>query len=334
MAIKESIRYTKKIPTSIDYRRMSMLEAEQRDPALVRSARVRAQAQADADKRANAPLSHYELLGKRDELRMKLQEKAKFDAEMFEKQYTQKQKMDIAKGRRLMGAIDQYPDWDEAGKDAAKEAIFKKYILGVIPTELPRTSSHPRGQGVGDFWDQNGVTVSRKLNGETWQVDERKTARGQASEHELKATQEAAKLQTDLAKEKRKAAFDLMSKGVFNGVDEIGRPKMRMVDANEARSTVDQLYNEQQQDQQQQRKILPSEVKRAKAVVKRYRDRYKSIDEIPEGMRQQFFSAVDLLESQKAEAQDMQQISSDEDYRALPSGAEFIDPEGVPRRKP
>lgn len=264
--------------------------------------------------------------------------KAEFDAVNFEKQYTQKQKLEIAHWKRVGQAIDMNSDFSEGEKESVRRLAAMR-VMGIQPSELPKTTPWEKGKGVGDMWKGlDGSIIGRKPDGSTQLIqrwDQGPDAQSMKEEQDSLKAQ--AKLQVELDKEKRTFIRDLHTKEIAVGTDVSGRPIKRVRNNEEIQAILQRIYPDPQQQQQQQQQ---RDVKRAQDVVDRFRKQYKNIDEIPENMRQQFFDAVDLLQGaspQEAEGQQDQQegqISSEEEYRALPPGAVFIDPEGKRRRKP
>ncbi|MFA5378868.1 MAG: hypothetical protein WC455_24155 [Dehalococcoidia bacterium] len=145
-----------------------------------------------------------------------LQLKAQIDASLMETRYTVKDKAELIKiesqkqrGRQMFQAGQITADeYQRFMKQKESEA------MGVIPGQYPSLSPYPNGRGVGDYWDENGVTVSRKENGETWQVDERKTPRGLAAEQEARAIEAKAKIDAEDRKSKSAFMDKLMDKKV------------------------------------------------------------------------------------------------------------------------
>jgi len=125
-----------------------------------------------------------------------INKKAELDAQLLETRYTAKDKAGIAKLENQSRQAWQMLQSGEISQDDYEkfEKINQNRKLGIIPGQLPSLSPYPKGQGVGETWEQSGMLLSRKQNGETWQVDFAKTPQGIAQEHELKATQEKAKL--------------------------------------------------------------------------------------------------------------------------------------------
>lgn len=91
-----------------------------------------------------------------------VQQKAQFDAANFEKRYTAKQKAEISKLSAIDAEIDSNPNFTESEKIAAHRAVQMKK-LGIVPSDLPRLSPFPQGQGVGDTWNVDGVGMVTRI---------------------------------------------------------------------------------------------------------------------------------------------------------------------------
>ena len=249
-------------------------------------------------------------LNERADLRMKLKEKAEYDAATFEKQYTVKQKLEIAKWNRIKQDIDRNPSFSDREREAVKRAADFE-IMGIKPSELPKTTPWPKGKGIGDAWkDADGSLLGRDPDGRLRLIQRWDQGPDhQSMKEEQDSLKAQAKLQVDLEKEKRKGVFDLMSKGMFDGVDEFGKPKMRRVDAREARTIVEQLYSEQQQGgegwaqqaekagmkvQDEDRK-LPPDVGYAKTYIQNMREMYGSFDKLPPEAKDAYRAALDAV---------------------------------------
>ena len=180
-----------------------------------------------------------------------LQLKAQIDASLMETRYTVKDKAELIKiesqkqrGRQMFQAGQITADeYQRFMKQKESEA------MGVIPGQYPSLSPYPNGRGVGDYWDENGVTVSRKENGETWQVDERKTPRGLAAEQEARAIEAKAKIDADAIKEKakidaeeRKAKSAFMDKLVDKRITDPKIRKERYLTASEMRELMERRF--------------------------------------------------------------------------------------------
>ena len=239
-----------------------------------------------------------------------IQQKAEFDAANFEKQYTIKQRLDIAKWSRIKQDIDMNPNFSEQEREAVKRAADLE-IMGIKPSELPKTTPWEKGKGIGESWkDADGSLIGRDPDGrlrliQRW--DQGPDA--QSMKEQQDSVKAQAKLQVDLEKEKRKGVFELMSKGIFDGVDEFGKPKMRRVDAREARTIVDQLYSEQQQGgegwaQQAEKagmtvqdadRSLPPNVGYAKTYVQNMRGMYGEFKNFPPEAKDAYREAIDII---------------------------------------
>lgn len=138
-----------------------------------------------------------------EQQRQNIQLKADMDAKVFENRYTKKQ---IFEQEKLQTAIEQIRNSTDFTEEQKAFAIrdLETQKLGITPSLRSRLSPYPDGQGVGDFWEQNGVLMSRKQNGETWQVDYNKTERGLMAQQEAKAIEQKAKLDQEMQKEKNK----------------------------------------------------------------------------------------------------------------------------------
>jgi len=321
MATKKSIRYTKKIPTSIDYRRMSMLEREQRNPASVRAAKIRAAARADFQERedvldyrvredqARIAREQASFMRQRGSAmaadREEVRRKAQFDAAHFEYRYTAKQKLTISRIRSAQNVFSNDP---RNSKDDIANANTRadEIIMHIKPSWLPRLSPYPENKGVGDIWDEQGVMTSRKQNGETWQIDTAKTVGGQAQLAKFKLDQ--ARLS---AQQKREGKlFDLRIKLLTTDVAGAGGMK-RPRTAEEVNKIMELLS-------------APRE-RRVSAGRKQPAESYREIGNN---------RMMPPLTPNDPEYGGASHISSDADYEKLPPGAKFIGPDDVLRRKP
>ncbi len=170
--------------------------------------------------------------------------KAEFDAQNFEKRYTAKQKAEIARWQQLKGSIDQNPDFTDEEKIKIKKIADMK-MLDVMPADLPRVSPYPQGRGPGDMWEINGVRVVGKADGETWQIDERKTKSyyddKKKVDFEQKMIDHAIKLSLEQIED----------------VDKEGKPTYRNRKTEEVnaiiRNAINALHPEQQETESEQR---------------------------------------------------------------------------------
>lgn len=148
----------------------------------------------------------------RDQETQKMQQKAQIDASLIETRYTAKDKANLAKiesqkkqGWLMLQRGEITPDeYERFQKQKQSEA------MGVIPGNYPSLSPYPKGQGIGDVWEANGYTWSRKDNGELWQPDEKKSSRGVQMQQEADAIKEKAKLDAEERRSKEKFIDDLM----------------------------------------------------------------------------------------------------------------------------
>jgi uncharacterized protein (DUF1697 family) len=116
--------------------------------------------------RMGIPTEAERIVQQQSDARMQaIQAKAQFDAANFEKRYTAKQKAELTRLSAVENEIDNNPNFTEAERVAAHRAVQIKK-LGIQPADLPRLSSYPDGQGIGDIWDhpQYGA-VTRKPDG-------------------------------------------------------------------------------------------------------------------------------------------------------------------------
>jgi hypothetical protein len=175
-----------------------------------------------------------------EEERKNMQLKGQIDAGLIETRYTAKDKAELIKvesqkqrGRRMLQSGQITADeYERFMKQKESEA------MGVIPGQYPSLSPYPKGRGVGDYWDENGVTVSRKENGETWQVDERKTPRGLAAEQEADAIKEKAKIDA----EERKQRSSFMDKLFDKKITDPATRKERNLTASEMRELMEKRF--------------------------------------------------------------------------------------------
>jgi len=301
------------VPTRLDWEKF-WLQQERTSPQHAEEmARVGTHAKLQAEQFSERQTPGYiQRLNEQADLRMKLKEKAEFDAANFEKQYTMKQKLDIAKWNRIKQDIDMNPSYTEQEREAIKRAADLQ-IMGIKPSELPKTTPWEKGKGIGESWKAaDGSLLGRDPDGrlrliQRW--DQGPDAQSMKEEQDSLKAQ--AKLQVELEKEKRKGVFDLMTKGMYDGIDEFGKPKMRRVNAKEARQIIDQLYGEQQQQQggadwaqqaekagmkvQNEDRDLPPEVGYAKTYIQNMREMYGSFDKLPPEAKDAYRAALDAV---------------------------------------
>ncbi len=309
----KTIRHVQ-VPTSLDWAK-HYDAMYRRSPRYKESmARVATHAKLQAEYFAR-PARRARERDEREEFESRLKFKAEFNAGQMELRYSQKQKREMDRLQMVPQLARQSGIFSEDQIDKIDQKVMLD-IMGFTPTEQFKLTSYPKGEGVGDIYQQRGVDVSRKSDGETWQIDHRKTQAGQAAEHELKATQDQAKLQASIDAEKRAFERDLYTKEVLSadGLTKRSRTpeEVRQILRGYGRS---------------------NEVNKAKDLVAEFKSKFSNVDEIPENMRKQFFDAVDLISDTEAKGS-MPTVSSDSDYDKLPSGAEFIDSEGNKWRKP
>lgn len=91
-------------------------------------------------------------------------EKAQFDAANFEKRYTAKQKVEIARFTKAKQDLINNPAFSEQEKVTASRSLDMK-IMGITPDYLPKMSQYPDGQGIGDSWEEHGGIVRRNEKG-------------------------------------------------------------------------------------------------------------------------------------------------------------------------
>jgi hypothetical protein len=168
-------------------------------------------------------------LGVPTEQERAIQEKAAFDAANFEKRYTAQQKAKISQLKQAQNDLQNNPNFSENEKIAASKAIDLQ-IMGVQPSDLPKLSPYPDGQGTPDIWDAgNGVIVGgRDDNGRPVQFDWGKTAAGQKATHEA-----------EIEKEKMRMRMQLFSRPV---TDELGNPVQRQPE--DVEKIISQIFKE------------------------------------------------------------------------------------------
>ena len=132
-----------------------------------------------------------------------IREKAEIDAQMLEKRYTREQILRIEQLKTTAQHIENSNDFTPEQKTIALREL-ELQEMGIRPEMRARLSKFPKGRDIGDMWEQNGILMSRKENGEAWQVDYGKTERGHMAKQEAEAIKEKAKLDQEMQKEKNK----------------------------------------------------------------------------------------------------------------------------------
>ena len=157
----------------------------------------------------------------------RVQEKAQFDAELFEKRYTTEQTNQLSKFNGYMQWVDSNPDFSPDEKKRAREKI-ELLKLGINPTDLPRLSKFPKGRGPGDYFEEGGIGWTIDKDGQRKEVDERGSIRGQAfkakaamNDYTLKAQDlretEERKLRAGYDEDRRKYIAGLMKDDIETG---------------------------------------------------------------------------------------------------------------------
>jgi hypothetical protein len=147
-----------------------------------------------------------------EQQRQTLREKAQLDAQLLEKRYTAKDKAAMAKiETEAKAAYSAYMNGEISAEDLQNvQNLKQRQKMGIIPGMLPSLSPYEKGKGVGDVWEANGFTWSRKENGELWQPDEKRSLRGIQMEQEAKAVEAKARLDNERWKAQEKFKDDLM----------------------------------------------------------------------------------------------------------------------------
>jgi hypothetical protein len=173
-----------------------------------------------------------------------IQAKAEFDAANFEKRYTAKQKSEISRLSAMEVELDSNPNFSDQEKIAAKRAIQMKK-MGIQPTDLPRLSPYPDGQGVGDVWKHpTGGTVTRLPDG---RVSPWAGWKDSPESNAIKDQHEILKQQLKSNEELQKQFLKEAIEGeIESGSDKDGNPKTRKRTPQEVRAYMREIFPENQ----------------------------------------------------------------------------------------
>ncbi len=226
-----------------------------------------------------------------------IQEQAESQAQQWEYRYSTQQRQEIARLNAADNTVESDPKFSDSEKQQWRHISIAKRA-GIKPNAFPRDPDkpvYPKGQGVGDFYESNGVLGSRKANGETWQVDWNKTQGGQQKEHELKATQEAAKLEAGIEEERRKFTTALYSKEISDGISPTGQLIKRMRAREEVDAILQHTFGGGMQEEQlgdrdvmygakltEAEKPYPNEVGSAIIFMKAMKSKFGGLSKMPE----------------------------------------------------
>ena len=316
------VRKFKRIPSDLDWAKFYDAQYRTSPRYKEQMARIGVKAKLDAERFA-LPLERAERRDRLEDYEAKLKIKAEFDAGQSELRYSQKQKREIDRWRMVPQLARQSGIFNKDQLNMIDQKVMLS-ILGYTPTEQFKLTKFPKGQGFGESWDKkDGSTVSRDDKGNEKLMQRFDQGReAQSMKEEQDSIKAQAVIQAGIDKEKRAYERELNTKGVMEGGFE--RPRT----AGEIRQALS-VYGRS------------NEINEAKDLVNKVDRRYgSSIEEIPEELLQRYFNAVDLLKETgtKRDASivdaDMPTVNNDSDYKKLPSGAEFIDPNGKRRRKP
>ena len=231
----------------------------------------------------------------------KLRIKAEFDANMFEKQYTMKQKLDISRFQRAKNDIDANQDFSDTEKTSVRRALDLK-LMGIMPSELPKTNPWPKGQSIGDSYPKYGGVARRNKDGiEEILYRPDQMPDWQKREHEIKL--QAAKDSRE--SEKRSHVMDLLSKGAYAGTDELGKAKFEKLDLHAARRVVDTIYGDREEwwnraeDQgfevADEDRDLPEQVGYSKTYIQNMIKQFGSFDNLPPEAQDAYRQAIEVL---------------------------------------
>jgi hypothetical protein len=236
----------------------------------------------------------------------RIKEKAAMDAATFEKRYTAKQKLEIARIKGAKQSVMNSPNWNDKEKQAAIRAL-ELQELGIEPSDLPKTTPWPKGEGVGEPHPKYGGIVTRDPDGSQrilFRPDQMPA--WQENEMKIKTQQEQGKI----AAEKRKLVAELMIKGVATG--EIDKAtlteKVKKFSIDEARKFVEDLYGEgkqkpgwAQQAEEAGMRVsekdyeLPETIGYAKTFVENVKGEYGSFAKMPPELQDKYRQALDAI---------------------------------------
>ena len=241
---------------------------------------------------------------------LRIQEQAKAQASQWEYRYSTQQRQEIARLNAADNTVESDPKFSDSEKQQWRHISIAKRA-GINPNAFPRDPDkpvYPEGQGVGDFYESNGVLGSRKANGETWQVDWNKTQGGQQKEHELKATQEAAKLEAGIEEERRKFTTALYSKEISDGISPTGQLIKRMRTREEVDAILQHTFGGGMQEEQpggegvmygaeltKTEKQYPREVGSAIIYMKAMKSKFGSLGDMPRDVRAAWMESYQVV---------------------------------------
>jgi len=230
----------------------------------------------------------------------RMQIKAQLDASTFEMQYTQKQKLDIARFKRAQSDIEVNQDFSDQEKASVRRALDLK-LMGITPSELPKTNPWPKGQSIGDSYPKYGGVARRNKDGiEEILYRPDQMPDWQKREHEVKMETEKGKVAT----EKRKHVFELMTKGLYGGGEGLEETR-RKVDFHEATRIVDTMYGDREEwwnraeDQgfevADEDRDLPEQVGYSKTYIQNMIKQFGSFDNLPPEAQDAYRQAIEVL---------------------------------------
>jgi hypothetical protein len=243
--------------------------------------------------------------------------KAQFDAQNFEKRYTEKQKADIAKWNKAQIDIDNNPNYSDDEKRQIKSKI-DLMKLGIKPSDLPKLSPYPKGQGVGDVWTDKGTgaVVTMRKPGETHVlVRPDQTAAYKAGEAKYKMDNDhlknTAKHQSEMMKLREKFAIEESEGTGINA----GKKTKRVRSADEIDKIMRGISGEKEPEGQQTTNAPGSsqmgESGNASGTYSNMQGGGKIISSRP----------------------GPEKVTTNEDYERIPKGAQYISPDGKLRTK-
>ena len=250
-----------------------------------------------------------------------IREKAKFDAQNFEKRYTTRQKSQIAK---INSAKSNWAQMFHRGEISKSDFIAGNRgmdfeILGIKPSDLPKLQPYDKGQGIGDSWRDNvsGATITRRADGGAHVlIRPDQTIEGKHADAKLK-------MDNDQLKEKLKHSTELMKireKHMFETTTDLaGRKTIRLRGVEELDGIMRNLTGEKTARQSE----LPNQQNAPSAMVSNADQVGGSEGLIPTGT---------ALQQQSPQA-GPPIISTNEEWSKLPSGTMYIGPDGNKRIK-
>ena len=234
------------------------------------------------------------------------QEKAKFDAENFEKRYTTEQKAKLAQSNVAMDNWKQMHDRKEIDDDTFQKGYMSLQMqkVGIVPSEQPRLSPDPKGQGARDIWkDKDGeIWNGRDASGAARHVPYEKTAAGAQrlaiqKLHMEELRQKAAEAKATASVRKSLLFDETMKDGV----------KTRRLRKPEEIDAIMKAYSGQKpQPDPKQQQAQQAAKKSAQSFIEKTMQRYGSFAHVPPELQDQLRKAAAAFQGNQQSPQQQQ----------------------------